>query len=91
MEMLPDVRMKDLAKVCETCATFNFCPEINGRDFFVSVVEYLEKNLGLEEVSLYPSRFVVLLLALAQMDVFSPKLLNIICAPAFLRTYKGMW
>ena len=85
----PEVRMKDVAKICQTLCFFGLRPKVYGDDFLGSAVNQLETNLKLEEVSLYPTRFVELLLGLAQMEMFSQKLLGIISHSTFLKVYEG--
>ena len=85
----PDVRLKDMAKITRTCAFLNFRPQFKGVDFFDVVKESAEKLLDIDSIALFPSKLIELLAALAQMNVFSPRLMGYMEKPAFFRNYSG--
>ncbi|XP_055334357.1 uncharacterized protein LOC129585632 [Paramacrobiotus metropolitanus] len=85
----PNVRLKDVAKICQTCSLFNFRPNVGAEDFYTVVKELVAKNLQTAEISISPSKFVILLVSLARMEVFSKRLLWRITAPQFLKAYLG--
>ncbi|OQV15223.1 hypothetical protein BV898_10605 [Hypsibius exemplaris] len=84
---MPDVRLKELAKIANICSFFSFWPVIEGQDFSLVLLRECERSIRVADVAAYPSKMVELLAAFAHVGCFSKKLLQFMNQRAFWKSY----